>query len=975
MTLAFELVEGLGTLEDGYVKGTSQKRHMIEANLLLRFLWLALFLHLSVTGLHGAPPLDTTDTDLTSSSAIYFKKKIRPILKNYCFECHGPEQAKASLRLDTVEGFILGGNSGEPLIQAGQPNLSFIIQKIKHEDPDERMPPEGPSISESNLKTLMEWIRQGAVLPESNMGESSFYKTDHWAFQPVQRSTPPVPAVSESNIVNPIDAFIESRLQEENLKLSDESHRANLLRRLFLVTKGIPPTPDEWATFSNDERPEAYSMQVEAALASPRYGERWARHWLDVVRYADSNGFETNRERKTAWHYRDYVIDALNTDKPYNHFIQEQLAGDAFGTEAATGFLVAGPVDIVKSPDISLTLMQRQNELDDMINTTSTAFLGLTVGCARCHSHKFDPIHQKEYYGIQAVFAGVQHGERPLEKRLPRDQQIEADNIQTQITSLDRDFDKWKQKALSKADDKETKLHLPVSARFNEETFDALKASAIRFTVLATSSSEPCLDEIEVFNPSNVNIALSSKGAIATASGTLPGYAVHQLKHINDGQTGNAHSWISNSAGSGWIEIKFPQNESIQKVVWSRDRTGQFQDRIPTRYYIEARTIDGEWARISDSDNRAPFEGKPDPLAFLSLLSKEEKLQAETLIQQKEALKKTLNQLTKIKSVWAGQFKQPGPTHRLYRGDPMQKRESTPPGALKIIGPLTMDEDEPEQQRRLKLAKWITSKDNPLTARVMVNRIWHYIMGQGLVKTPSDFGANGLPPSHPKLLDWLADEFMQHDWSIKHIQRLILNSRTFKQSSQPHPEGMAKDAQSSLLWRFTPRRLSAEPMRDSILFTSGALDLNMGGPGFYLLDVQVENVMHYFPKEHFGPSEFRRMVYQTRIRQEQDGIFGAFDCPDGNQVIPNRSRSNTPIQALNLFNSPFILQQSEILAAKLQQAFPDSIDEQINYAFKTLHGKHPDDYEVKASRALIKDDGRVSFCRALYNSSRFLFIF
>ena len=305
----------------------------------------------------------------------------------------------------------------------------------------------------------------------------------------------------------------------------------------------------------------------------------------------------------------------------------------------------------------------------------------------------------------------------------------------------------------------------------------------------------------------------------------------------------------------------------------------------------------------------------------------------------------------------------------------MEKREKTPPGALRVIKPLLMDEDEAEEQRRLKLAQWITSKDNPLTARVMVNRIWHYVMGQGLVRTPGDFGANGAAPSHPLLLDWLADEFMRNDWSIKHIQRLILNSRTFRQSSKPTPMGMDKDAGGVWLWRYTPRRLSAEPMRDSILFTSGALDLKMQGPGFYLLDVQVENVMHYFPKEHFGPKEFRRMVYQTRIRQEQDAIFGAFDCPDGNQVISNRSRSNTPIQALNLFNSNFILQQSEILASRLQRDFPDSLKQQIDQAFLALHGKRPDEHEMQISKALVQSDGHASLCRALYNSSRFIFIF
>ena len=949
-----------------------KQKNVIRTFLLFGFLLSAFMFKGEVSG--STSSTEDTQTPLTNSPA-YFEQQVHPILQKHCFECHGSEKAKAALRLDSVEGILIGGDSGEPLFQAKQPEQSYLIQKITHKDPEERMPPEGPGITHSELKVIKDWIERGAALPDPENGANSFYETDHWAFQPIQRPAPPAVNNANTRIENPIDAFIESRLVKESLELSPEANRATLLRRLFLLTQGVPPTPEELSNFLNDQRETAYSMQVEAALASPRYGERWARHWLDVVRYADSNGFETNRERKTAWHYRDYVIDALNDDKPYDRFIEEQLAGDVLGADAATGFLVAGPFDIVKSPDITLTLMQRQNELDDMVNTTSTAFLGLTVGCARCHTHKFDPIHQKEYYKMQAVFAGVQHGERPLETQTPPGKRRSIQAIQSNLESINKEIEQWKKASQEISGDSKKTLRPPVSAKFNQEIFNTVEAKAIRFTILSSSSSEPCLDELEVYDQNDTNIALASEGAMASASGTLPGYAIHQLKHVNDGQTGNSHSWISNSSGTGWIEISFPQSQSVQRIVWSRDRSGQFNDRIPTRYIIEARSPQDEWLRIADSNDRASFQDKPDPLAFLDVLSKQDRSKVESILKQKENLQNKLKQLTQTETVWAGQFKQPGPTHRLYRGDPMQKRETTPPGALRVIKPLLMDENEPEQQRRLKLAKWITSDDNPLTARVMVNRIWHYIMGQGLVRTPSDFGANGVPPTHPTLLDWLADEFIKNDWSIKHIQRLILNSRTFKQSSKPTPEGMAKDAGGAWLWRFTPRRLSAEPMRDSILFTSGALDPKMGGPGFYLLDVQVENVMHYFPKENFGPAEFRRMVYQTRIRQEQDAIFGAFDCPDGNQVIPSRSRSNTPIQALNLFNSNFILQQSEIFASKLQTDFPASVDQQIHQAFLALHGKRPDDYEMQTSRALIQEDGHVAFCRALYNSSRFIFIF
>ncbi len=283
--------------------------------------------------------------------------------------------------------------------------------------------------------------------------------------------------------------------------------------------------------------------------------------------------------------------------------------------------------------------------------------------------------------------------------------------------------------------------------------------------------------------------------------------------------------------------------------------------------------------------------------------------------------------------------------------------------------------DEPEQQRRIKLADWIAHPDNPLTPRVLVNRLWYYIFGTGIIPTPSDLGANGVPPTHPELLDWLADEFKQSGGSIKHMQRLILNSSTFRQSGQPYPEGLARDAGGQWLWRFPPRRLEAEAIRDSILAMSGALDTRMGGPGFYLLEVQVENVMHYFPKETFGAEEFRRMVYLVKIRQEQDGIFGSFDCPDGNQVIPRRSRSNTPLQALNLFNSSFVLDQAEILAERLSREAGSSPQTTVERAFQLAFSRQPDAFEIQVSSAMIAEQGLIAFCRALYNTSEFLFVF
>jgi mono/diheme cytochrome c family protein len=918
------------------------------------------------TGAALPPPVDRK---------VDYQADIQPLLVEHCSKCHGPEKQKSNLRLDTPEGLLRGGESGEPVFVAGHSATSRVIQLVAGLDPKLVMPFKGERLSSEQVGLLRAWIDQGAHLP-GNVTVQNKLTTDHWSFQPVKR--PPLPPSDDPFVRNEIDAFILAQLRQNGLEPSEPAGRATFIRRLYLVMHGLPPTPAEVDEFLNDRRPNAVPELVERVLASPCYGERWARHWLDVVRYADSNGFETNRERKNAYPYRDYVIQALNDDLPYDQFVKEQIAGDALGADAATGFLVAGPYDIVKSPDVNLTLAQRQDELADMVNTTGTAFLGLTLGCARCHNHKFDPILQKDYYSLQAVFAGVQYGDRPLPKKLTAAENGKLAALKKELPKAEHALALLREEAAArqKAARPDAPRRPAVNARQNTEEFAPVTARAVRFTIFATSAgSEPCLDELEIYDETGRNVALASNGATASASGTLPGYAIHQLKHVNDGLHGNAHSWISNTGGHGWVQIDFPVPQRVRRIVWGRDRDEQFKDRLATNYRIEASAEPGSWILIASSADREPYAGSEDPNAFLTFLSEEEAVSARRLQETIRELKSRLAGLSEGRPAWVGNFAQPGPTHRLYRGDPLQPREVVAPDALTVLGTLGMAVDEPEQQRRLRLAEWIASPQNPLTARVLVNRLWHYIFGTGIVGTPSDFGANGLPPSNPELLDWLADEFVKSGWSIKHIQRLILNSNTFRQSSRPRPAALSRDAACRFLWRFPPRRLEGEAIRDCILAASGALDLHMGGPGFYLLDVQVENVMHYFPKEEFGPPEFRRMVYQFKIRQEQDAIFGSFDCPDGNQVIPRRSRSNTPLQALNLFNSSFVLQQAGFLARRLKAEAGSAPPAQVERAFLLLYARHPDAFEREASCAVIREQGLEAFCRALYNTSEFLFVF
>ena len=786
--------------------------------------------------------------------------------------------------------------------------------------------------------------------------------TDHWSFQALE-----IPEVPSDDSPHEIDAFIAQKLREAKLSPSPQADRRTLIRRLSLVVHGLPPSEAEIDLFLDDKSPTAWEDLVDRTLASPRFGERLARQWLDVVRFAESNGFETNRERLNAYPYRDYVIDSFNADKAYDQFVKEQIAGDSLGAEVATGFLVAGPYDIVKSPDPNLTLTQRQDELADMVNTTGATFLGLSLGCARCHNHKFDPVTQKDYYAFQAIFAGVTYGDRTLPRSPDSSAGLKLASLREELQNQLVRLKKFEELASTRNLGGSIPKRAPVNAQLNIETFPATAAQFVRFSIRQTNSSEPCIDELSVFTSDGTNVAL---GALATSSGNLEGYAIHKLDHLNDGVPGNDHSWICQSR-VGWAQLEFTVPVEISRIEWGRDRDGRFQDRIAIDYEIETSLDGSAWVTVAGSGDRRPFSDSRNPHAFLVDLPAGEQEAARKLLAEISENQETIALLEKSNLAWIANFQQPGATHRLYRGDPMAPREKVAPDALEVLGSLGMSFDEAEQQRRVKLAEWIASQDNPLTARVMANRLWQFVFGAGIVETPSDFGGNGIAPSHPELLDWLAADFIKEGWSIKQLLRKMLISETFKQASLPREDAAAIDADARTLWRFPPRRLEAEAIRDSILSATGVLDLDAaGGPGFYLLDVDRENVAHYHPKEEIGPAEWRRMIYLFKVRQEQDAVFGAFDCPDGSQVTPKRTRSTTPLQALNLFNSRFVIQQAKLLAGKFAEA-PDPAAGII----AQLYGRPAKSSELVDARPLIAEHGLEAFCRAMLNTNEFLFIF
>lgn len=1106
--------------------------------LLRRWLSTAVKLALLLGFCHLTPPTHGDDNQLFTQA--------EKILVARCFECHIGDSAESGFRLDVERAELFrGGDSGEEAVVPGDVENGKLLELVASTDEDERMPPAGEPLTPEELKILRQWIQNGAKMTRPFARPA----TDLWSFKPVQKKSIPVATGTREFVRNPIDSYVARRLDELGLQFNPSESEETLIRRLYLVALGVTPKREQVDQFLSDSSDQAYEKLVDRVLSSTEFGERWAQHWLDIVRFGETQGFETNRERPNAWPYRDFVIESMNSDKPYDQFVRDQIAGDQLGDHVGTGFIVAGPHDIVKSPDINLTLMQRQDELADIVNVTGTTFLGLTVGCARCHDHKFDPISQKDFYSMQAIFAGVNHGERALP--LSQESAGRVEEIRSQIGGLKEKLIKFVRKDghallvlndqqdnkdrsaqgfrelvksagvgtnpagnkrghkddpgsadrspnvsggqytwwgnqpgkwlatynpertgtyriwiswgaghashskdatyeldldgdletaddrkiiavvdqtrfadgtggvtnqslwsgfkdagthelrehsrillksgslgtattadvmvleyVARSDEQDPRRQPPfrpaVQAKRNVETFPPTKARYIRFSINATNVSQPCVDELEIF-AGNKNVALASQGAKASSGGDFI-HALHKLEHINDGQYGNSKSWIAKDV-QGWVQIELPAPQNIDRIEWARDRHGRFVDRLATQYRFEVALEQGKWHTVASSADRMPMSQSQQHLPYdFARFSPQEAKQGRQWLDKLQALEKQLGNMTAQVNVYAGTFSRPAATHRLYRGDPLQKREQVQPDTLENLGELNLEMNSSESNRRVAFARWLTQKNNPLLARVMVNRIWQHHFGQGIVATPNDFGKSGRPPTHPELLDWLANELVESGWSLKHIHRLILTSHTFVQSSRPNSRGMERDASSQFLWRFPPRRMEAESIRDAILSASGVLDHQVGGKGFDGFEVQLENVRHFFPKSQYGPADWRRMIYMTKVRQEKDSVFGAFDCPDASQIIDRRSRSTTPLQSLNLLNSQFVLQQADLMAKRLEKEARQEGLSPVDVAYRIVYSRPATKTEIENARLFVDEYGLKAFCRAILNSNEFLFI-
>ncbi len=903
------------------------------------------------------------------------------ILRTNCVKCHDSTKRSGGVDLSTRASAIASSVINE---------REFAKSRLLREVSEGRMPPTG-KLSNESIRTVREWITGGAPYPSEKLTAISLAMMPLWSFQPIQSR--PVPTTPFDSLArNPIDRFVFDKLAANHLAPSRRADKLALLRRVTIDLTGLPPTVNEISAFQNDRTPNAYGKVVDRLLASTAYGERWSRHWLDVVRYGESDGYERNIIRTNAWPYRDYVIRAFNQDLPYTDFITQQLAGDVVGKgnpniEVATGFLVAGIHDTVGNATEEGTRQKRMSDLEDITSTTCAAFLGLTVGCARCHDHKFDPIPQKDFYRLASVFSGVQFGERPIASgsalaKANLEKEILARQAFQTLNELNQLEDNARQQVLRRSGASEN-LRPSVNARWNVDKFPPIEAKFVRFTVLATrDGTEPCLDELQIYSPSgSSDLALSATGAKATASGLFPGSERHKISHLNDGLLGNDHSWISNTRNSGWAQIELPQVHMIDRVSWSRDgaEVARYDDRLPTQYRIDVSLEGTTWKAVSTEVGRDSRNGLNyiHPEAFQKAMTRDQKTRREHLQRILAGLSLKNEDLSSRLTAYVGQFTNPEPTFVLRRGDPMQRMDQVSPGAISQITSLDPDlcpsADAPDPVRRLALAKWIGNDRNPLSARVIVNRIWQYHFGKGIVGTPSDFGRNGEKPSHPELLDWLAHDFMANGWRMKRLHRMIVTSTTYCQSGESNAKGQQLDASNRLLWHMPLRRMEAEALRDAILATSGQLNRRMGGPGFRLFNYTELNVASYDQIEQYSPDTWRRSIYRVPARAIRDDLLETFDCPESAQREPKRATTTTALQALSLLNGNFLIQQAGFYAERVVRDAGKSLDSQVTRAFQLALGRVPEALEKRAALRLASRQGLKSLCRGLMNANEFVY--
>lgn len=984
--------------------------------------------------------LASTAASVGAAEVDSFATTVGPLLAKRCSGCHNGVEKNGGLDLTRRETMLTGGDSGAALVPK-QADVSLLWQRIVAAD----MPPKNP-LPKAERAVIEAWIARGApwqggaLDPLAHTSEQRA-GYDWWSLQTLQ---PIVPPKSSSRARNPIDAFIEQKLTAAKLAPSPEADRRTLIRRAYFSLIGLPPTADDVDAFVADSDPAAYDKIVDRLLASPGYGERWARHWLDVVRFGESQGFERDRLRTNSWRYRDWVIEALNRDMPYDEFVRLQLAGDVLRPNdadalIATGFLTAGPWDEVgqKQQSAAMKAVVRQDEIEDLVGTVGQTFLGLTVNCARCHDHKFDPIRQTEYYQLAAALAGVHHGEPQLpaaavadkaaalrEPIAARLRALESRLAEIESPHRDRILAERKEKG------KKSTAPQPIAAwDFQKEGRDSIgdlhlelkEGSYVRIGMLHLAEGyavSPPLSKrlgaktLEIWvQPLDLNQRDGGLFGVQSLSGSKFDAIVYGEPSprrwsagSNGGRRTQDFQGPEETMRSDFVHLAFTYDEEGKIAAYRNGRPyGKpyqssgltFFDEGNGQVVFGARQLPSEpERRLRCAVDRARLYDRaltPDEVALSAGLDVDLVSEAElaaripaaeltersSLTFERAQLREALERVADAK-VYAVAPQLPAKTFVLHRGNPGDPRELVAAAGIASLQGVAADfglaTDAADGDRRRRLAEWITDSRNPLFARVIVNRLWHYHFGVGLVDTPNDFGFNGGRPSHPELLDWLAGELIRSGWSLKHIQRLIVTSAAFRQSSQPRADAAQQDAGNRLLWRKSPQRLEAETLRDTLLQLAGALDPRTFGPGFYDFSTYVRNSQFYDMRDVEGPTFDRRTIYRTWVRSARSSMLDVFDCPDPSTKTPQRAVTTTPLQALSLLNNSFVFRTADRFAARVEREVGPDRQRQVAQVFRHTLGRTPDETESAACEPFVEQHGLAALCRVIFNGNELLFV-
>jgi hypothetical protein len=971
--------------------------------------------------------------------------KVQTLLEHRCLSCHNDVDRKGDFSLQTGSalkdsGYVVAGESSES-------HLLSVLQPVDGEPPT--MPKGDEPLTTEEIRLVSSWIDGGAEWPEAVvLHEPVVNDFDWWSLKRVRR--PNVPSVSTKISIpewrqSPIDAFILARHGELGLTHTPTADRRTLIRRLTYDLTGLPPTPEQVRAFETNDDSQAYPQLVERLLASPQYGERWARHWLDVVKYADTCGYDKDKLRPNAWPYRDYVIRSFNDDKPYSRFVQEQIAGDAlFPNEPdgilGLGFVAAGPWDFighVEVPESKIDGMVARNlDRDEMVTNTLNTFCSVTIQCARCHNHKFDPFTQEHYYSLQSIFAAVDRAERrydtdPETERLRREFSESRDEVAAQLKKFDDDvkqeggtqlaaLDKRIAKLKSKAQptDKRPEFGYHSQTSTTQDVDKWVEVDLGHDVEIAEIILHPCHDDFGGIGAGfgfpvrfRVDTRLAAEAADKTdrpetsaATGPEqfittdflnPGLATVQLS--GNGTTARFIRVTATKLADrkGVFIFALAELEVLDSkgnnVAAGAKVTSLDSIEAPSRWRKNNLT-DGIWAQAADPAAVAKLSAaeKQRTEILNSILTPDRVASHQELLKRRSDLDERLEKLPTGRMVYAaathfspqGNFKATNGTPRsvsiLHRGNIQQPQEAVRPGVIPLttdaMWQLDLSDDHSEADRRAALAHWITSPDNPLTWRSIANRVWQYHFGKGIVDSPNDLGQMGQRPTHPELLDWLADEFRRTQ-SFKHLHRLIVNSETYRQTSTNDEANALIDSNNQYLWRMNRRRLSAEELRDSVLSVSGKLNLKMGGPGFYLFALEKTSHSPHFEYHKFNPNDaasHRRSVYRFIARSQPDPFMTMLDCADSSQSTPRRTETLTSLQALSLLNNNFNLTMARHFAARVETESAGTSPS--TRAFELVTGRQPTHSERQQLDAYLQKHGLPNLCRVLFNSSEFVFL-